>query len=570
MRGRQILMESLIAQGVSYIFGNPGTTESPIIDSLLDYPQVSYIEALHEGVAVGAASYYAQASGKTGFVNVHVAPGLGNSIGMMYNALKASAPVVVTAGQQDTRMRLRDPLLGHDLVAMAAPVTKWSVQAERADELALLLHRAFKVANDPPAGPVFVALPIDVLEQESENEPLVPGKLHRPGPAAPAGVAEAAALLAARQSPVIVVGDEVARFGAGAEIVALAEALGAAMWTEGIRMHASVPSSHPNFRLALGFDALSIRKALEGADVLLLVGGPFFEEVWFSPGSPFPTGAAVIQVETSSQRLAYNYGVKVGLIGDPKATLAALLVDVNGKASAGYREAAARRNEALKSLKDGDAAAQRARAQKRWDNTPISMPRLMADIASALPADAIVVDEAITAGPDLARTLSFSKRGDYFGARGGGIGQALPGALGVKVACPDRPVVAISGDGSSMYSIQALWTAAHHDLPIVFVILNNGEYRILKHNMDVYRQRFGAKPDRPYLHMDLGKPRLGFLDLARGLGVSAERITAPGELTGAMSRAIAAKRPHLIEVVIPAVSGPRQPLAVPSASAGTP
>ena len=550
MRGRQILMESLIAQGVSYIFGNPGTTESPIIDSLLDYPQVSYIEALHEGVAVGAASYYAQASGKTGFVNVHVAPGLGNSIGMMYNALKASAPVVVTAGQQDTRMRLRDPLLGHDLVAMAAPVTKWSVQAERADELSLLLHRAFKVANDPPAGPVFVALPIDVMEQESENEPVAPGTLHRAGPAAPAGVAEAAALLAGRQSPVIVVGDEVARFGAGAEVVALAEALGAAIWTEGVRMHASVPSNHPNFRLALGFDALSIRKALEGADVLLLVGGPFFEEVWFSPGSPFPTGAAVIQVETSSPRLAYNYGVKVGLIGDPKATLAALLVDVNGKASAGYREAAARRNQALKSLKDGDAAAQRARAQKRWDNTPISMPRLMADIASALPADAIVVDEAITAGPDLARTLSFSKRGDYFGARGGGIGQALPGALGVKVACPDRPVVAISGDGSSMYSIQALWTAAHHDLPIVFVILNNGEYRILKHNMDVYRQRFGAKPDRPYLHMDLGKPRLGFLDLARGLGVSAERITTPGDLTGALSRAIAAKRPHLIEVVI--------------------
>ena len=550
MRGRQILMESLIAQGVSYIFGNPGTTESPIIDSLLDYLQLNYIEALHEGVAVGAASYYAQASGKTGFVNVHVAPGLGNSIGMMYNALKASAPVVVTAGQQDTRMRLRDPLLGHDLVAMAAPVTKWSVQAERADELSLLLHRAFKVANDPPAGPVFVALPIDVMEQESENEPVAPGTLHRAGPAAPAGVAEAAALLAGAQSPVIVVGDEVARFGAGAEIVALAEALGAAMWTEGIRMHASVPSSHPNLRLALGFDALSIRKALEGADVLLLVGGPFFEEVWFSPGSPFPTGAAVIQVETSSQRLAYNYGVKVGLIGDPKATLAALLVDVNGKASAGYREAAARRNQALKSLKDGDAAAQRARAQKRWDNTPISMPRLMADIASALPADAIVVDEAITAGPDLARTLSFSKRGDYFGARGGGIGQALPGALGVKVACPDRPVVAISGDGSSMYSIQALWTAAHHDLPIVFVILNNGEYRILKHNMDVYRQRFGAKPDRPYLHMDLGKPRLGFLDLARGLGVSAERITTPGDLTGALSRAIAAKRPHLIEVVI--------------------
>jgi benzoylformate decarboxylase len=550
MRGRQILMESLIAHGVGYIFGNPGTTESPIIDSLLDYPQLNYILTLHEGVAVGAASYYAQASGKTGVVNVHVAPGLGNAIGMMYNALKANAPIVVTAGQQDTRMRLRDPLLGHDLEAMAAPVTKWSVQAERADELSLLLHRAFKVANDPPAGPVFVALPIDVMEQESENEPIAPGALHRAGTAAAAGVAEAVALLVGRQSPVIVVGDEVARFFAGAEVVALAEALGAAIWTEGIRIHASVPSSHPNFRLALGFDAASIRNSLEGADAVLLVGGPFFEEVWFSPGSPFPKDAAVIQVEASSQRLAYNHGVTVGLTGDPKATLAALLAGVNGTASAGSREAAARRNQALKSLKDGDAAAQRARAQKRWDSTPISMPRLMADIAAALPARAIVVDEAITAGPDLARTLSFSERGDYFGARGGGIGQALPGALGVQVACPDRPVVAISGDGSSMYSIQALWTAAHHDLPIVFVILNNGEYRILKHNMDVYRRRFGAKPDRPYLNMDLARPKLGFLDLARGLGLSAERVTAPGELTGALSRAIAAKRPHLIEVVI--------------------
>jgi len=409
MRGRQILMESLIAQGVSYIFGNPGTTESPIIDSLLDYPQISYIVALHEGVAVGAASYYAQASGKTGVVNVHVAPGLGNAIGMMYNALKACAPIVVTAGQQDTRMRLRDPLLGHDLAAMAAPVTKWSVQAERADELPLLLHRAFKVANDPPAGPVFVALPIDVLEQESENGPVAPGTLYRAGPAAPAGVAEAAALLAGRRSPVIVVGDEVARFGAGAEVVALAEALGAAIWTEGIRVHASVPSDHPNFRLALGFDALSIRNALEGADAVLLVGGPFFEEVWFSPGSPFPADAAVIQVEASSRRLAYNHGVQVGLVGDPKATLAALLADVSGRASAGFREAAARRNQALKSLKDGDAAAQRARAQKRWDSTPISMPRLMADIARRAP---ISPARSASAGPaiTLARGAAASDR----------------------------------------------------------------------------------------------------------------------------------------------------------------
>src|SRR5437667_3235041 len=179
MRGRQVLMDTLVNQGVEYLFGNPGTTESPIIDSLQDYPQIRYVLTLHEGVALGAASFYAQASGKTAVVNLHVAPGLGNALGMLYNALKSRAPLVVTAGQQDTRLRLRGPVLGHDLVAMAAPLTKWSVQVERADEFAPILHRALKIATDPPAGPVFVALPIDVLEQETDVEPFAPGRLYR-------------------------------------------------------------------------------------------------------------------------------------------------------------------------------------------------------------------------------------------------------------------------------------------------------------------------------------------------------------------------------------------------------
>src|SRR5258706_55993 len=151
MRGKQVFMESLIAHGVEYIFGNPGTTESPLLDALLDYPQLQYIVALHEGVALGAASYYAQTSGKPAVVNVHVAPGLGNALGMLYNAFKARAPLLVTAGQQDTRLRLRGPVLGHDLVAMATPLTKWSVQVERADEFALIVHRALKIAPGPAA-----------------------------------------------------------------------------------------------------------------------------------------------------------------------------------------------------------------------------------------------------------------------------------------------------------------------------------------------------------------------------------------------------------------------------------
>ena len=550
MRGRQVLMESLVSHGVEHLFGNPGTTESPIIDSLQDYPQIRYILALHEGVALGSASYYAQACGRTGVVNLHVAPGLGNALGMLYNALKAGSPLVVTAGQQDTRMRLRAPLLGHDLAAMAAPVTKWSVQIERADELAPVLRRAFKVAHDAPSGPVFVALPIDVLAQETEEMAAAPGVLYRDAEPDPAGVAAMAAVLRSSRRPVIVAGDDVGRRQASGELVALAERLGAAVWFEGLHQHVVFPTAHPSCRGSLGFDAAAIRKALEGADAVLLVGGPFFEEVWFAPGSPFPPEAAVLQIEESPERLSRNFPLRAGLLASPAAALRALRLALEREGGTALREAAASRTAALRAQHAQEAAAQRERAGRRWDAEPIAIPRAMAEVRAALPPDAIVVDEAITASTDLARTLAFQGPGDYYGARGGGIGQALPGALGVKLAHPGRPVVAISGDGSAMYSIQALWTAAHHDLAVVFVILENREYRILKHNMDAYRQRFGEKPDRPYAHMDLTKPDLSFVDLARGMGVAAARVTRPGDLAPALGAALAANGPYLLDVVV--------------------
>ncbi len=543
-------MDTLVAHEVRHVFGNPGTTESPIIDSLAAHPQIGYVLALHEGVALGAASYYAQASGRPGVVNLHVAPGLGNAIGMLYNALKANSPLVVTAGQQDTRMRLRAPLLGHDLAAMAAPVTKWSLQVERADELAPALHRAFKVAQDQPAGPVFVALPIDVLEQETAEGAWPPAALHVGHEPDPAGVAAVAEALLESRRPVIVAGDDVARAGAHRELVGLAEALGAAVWVEGLRLHTAFPTAHASYRGGLPFDAAAIRRALDGVDAVLLVGGPFFEEVWFAPGAAFPPEAAILQIEDAPERLARNFSVRAGLLAHPAAGLRALRAALERRGGPALAQAAAARAEALRALREADATAQRERAARRWDAEPISIPRLMAEVARALPPGAIVVDEAITASIDLARTLSFAEPGDYFGARGGGIGQALPGALGVRLARSDRPVLALSGDGSAMYSIQALWTAAHHDLPVVFLILDNREYRILKHNMDAYRQRFGVRAERPYVHMDLAPPELSFVEIARGMGVAGSRVTRPAEVAPALTAAFASGKPHLLDVVV--------------------
>lgn len=545
MRGRRVFMDSLQAHGVRHLFGNPGTTESPLIDSLGDYPQIDYVVALHEGLAVGAAAYYAQASGRTGVVNLHVAPGLGNAIGMIYGAWKANAPLIVTAGQQDTRMRLRDPLLGHDLAAMAAPVTKWSTQVERADELADLMRRAFKIANDPPFGPVFVALPIDVLEQETENAALAPSPLRHASHPDPVGLAQAGELLSRARKPVIVAGDDVARAGADGALLRLAERLGAEIWAEGLRAQAVAPSAHPAMRGALPFTAGQIARALADTDCVLLAGGPFFEEVWFDPESPFPDGAAVLQIEESPERLGRNYPLTLGLLGGLAPALEALADTVAPEPTA-----AAERNAALAARRQEEREAQAGRVERARARRPMAMSLAMAVLAESLPSEAVLVEESITASIDFARSIPIAGPGHYFSGRGGGIGQGLAGAVGVATAKPGQPVVCVSGDGSAMYSIQALWSAAHHNLPVVFVILANREYRVLKHNIDLYRSRFGNESNRDYAHMDLATPDLGFVEMARGMGVEGERVSEPDDFAAALETAFAAGTPRLIEVVI--------------------
>jgi benzoylformate decarboxylase len=550
MFGRTVFMDSLVAHGIDRIFGNPGTTESPLIDALADYPSIEYTVALHEGVALGAASFYAAAARTTGIVNLHVAPGLGNGIGMLYNAMKANAPMIVTAGQQDTRLRLRNPVLGHDLVAMAAPCVKWSVQAESADEMADLMYRAFKVANDPPFGPVFIALPINVMEQETKIGAHRVGRLHKQSAPTVEGIGAMAALLAEAKEPVIVAGDDVAKSDATAELIRLAERLGAPVWSEGIRGQASFPGGHDNAKPQLPVDAAAIARSLGSADVVCLIGGPFFEEVWFAQGSAFPPGAAVVQLESSPQRLSHNYPVDVGVVGNLKDGLTSLDGALMAAMAQDAKLHANKRNAHLAASKAEERTNYVSRLERAAARRPMAMSVAMDTLARALPDDVVIVDESITAGLDLARSFEFNEPNRYFSGRGGGIGQGLPGAVGVQLAMPSKTVACISGDGSAMYSIQALWTAARYELPIVFIILSNGEYRILKHNLDSYRQRFTTGSNRPYAHMDLGEPALGFIEMAAGMGLTGARASTPKELEAAIQNAVATAGPSLIEVTI--------------------
>lgn len=550
MRGRQVFMDSLRAHGVRYVFGNPGTTESPLLDSLHDYPDITYVTALHEGTAVCAAGFYAEASGATGVANVHVAPGLGNSLGSLYGAMRAGSPLILTAGQQDTRMRLRDPMLQHDLVAMAAPLTKWSVQVESADEMATVMRRAFKVANDPPRGPVFVALPIDVMEQDTDAPAQTSGTLYRQTLPDPDGVLALAELLVAAGNPAIVAGDDVARRGAEAALVELAECAGAAVYHEGLRQHMPFPNRHPNHCGPLGFDAAAIREALGRHDLVVLVGGPFFEEIWHEPGPPVPEHARLAQIADTPEVLARNFELDAGLLGDLPDALAALPPVLAERGGSAFADAAAARNRTLKAANAEALLDHETSLKRHWERLPMPPARALYELARVLPAGGIVVDEAITAAGQLAQAFDFRGAHDYYGPRGGGIGQGIAGALGVKLAHPDRPVMVVSGDGSALYHIQALWTAANLSLGILFVVLANGEYRVLKHNLDSYRRRFRVPgSNRPYPHMDLA-PVLDFGAIARGFGVAADRVEDPDALAAAARSALASGEPHLLEVVV--------------------
>lgn len=567
MRAGDVFMNALAAEGVSCIFGNPGTTENSILDRLVDHPGLSYYATLHEGVAVAAATFHAMATGIPGVVNLHVTPGLGNAIGLMFGALKAGAPLVVTAGQQDTRLRLRQALFSHDLVAMAAPVTKWSVEPRHGDEVAALVHRAFEVAREPPCGPVFISLPVDVMEHETAMGAII-GRA-RPTAGAPdaASVEELADLLRSSRCPAIVVGDDVATAGAVAMVVELAERVGACTYRECMHARTAFPTGHPSFRGRLPFDAKNIRAALATHDMILLVGGQFFEEMWFEEGSPIPHTARVARIEASRERLSSSYRLDVALLGGIAQTLSQVLGVLASRMTERECVETSAREVAVRAAGQGLRRDIRARLDRLPDTAPMSPMRVICELTRALPRDAVLVDESLTAalmdfspsGDAIASGAIYSSldfgfelngTGDFYSGRGGGLGQAMPGAIGLQIAHPGRRVVALIGDGSGMYSIQSLWTAAHYRLPILFIIFSNREYRVLKHNLDIYRHRFGIDPGRPYLHMDLSEPQLSYPQIAKGMGVDGESVSTPAQLSAAIRKALAGDEPYLIEVEI--------------------
>ena len=549
MTGRQAIKKIFQAEGVQYVFGNPGTTELGFIDSLQESPPIQYILALHEGIALGIAHMYANASGKTGVVNLHVAPGLGNAMGSLYNAAMGKVPMVITAGQQDSRMLVREPLLSHDLVAMAKPLTKWAIQVQHVEEIPVILQRAFKVAQDAPRGPVFISLPSNIIEEEAD--------LHLPGPSQtyrhtrpdPEAIHRAAELLSSADRPVIICGDGVAASQAQDELVDLAETIGAQVWDTMLTGSLNFPTSHNQYRGQLPGEYTTIRRTIGEADLVLAVGAELFHEVFYSEGYPLPEGCTLLHLADSSWEIGKNLFPVVGILSDPKPALKELCETVLSKMGEAEKQSADKRRNMMADQKQKERDRQEERARKRWNDVPISIPRLMADLRDCVPSDVVIYNEAITASVDLIRTIPLGGAGSLFGNHGGGIGQGLPGAIGVKLAKPDRPVVAIIGDGSAMYTVQSFWTAAHHKIPVVHMILSNQSYRILKYNLNRYGKTWHISPKGlSHSFMDLTDPPLNFVEMAHGMGMSGKLIIRPEEIQPAVREALDSGAPYVLEV----------------------
>ncbi len=546
MSGKRAFLELLKQEGVEILFGNPGTTELPLMDALAVDNELRYVLGLQEAAVMAMADGYAQASGKLAVVNLHVAPGLGNAMGMLYDAQKAGSPILVTAGQHDQQFNATEPILWADLPPIARPFVKWSTEVRRLQDLPRLVHRAAKTALAPPTGPVFLSLPGDILQAEAEVDLLGPTRVAPRLRGDRAAVEAAAALLAQAKRPMIIAGDAVAQSRALAELAELAELLGAPVYAELVPSMATFPASHPLFRGTIGRVTPAIRETFAQYDLVFSVGGDLFTLSLPSPVEPIPEGVQVIHLDIDPWELGKNYPPAVAILGDPKATLPDLTASVRERMTAGARAAARERLTTATDAIRGEREALQAKARAGAAATPVQPLALLQAIGEVLPKNAVVVDETISSGIGIRQLLRSDDPQSFFGLRGGGIGWGLPAAIGVKLALPDRPVVALIGDGSAMYTCQALWTAAHDRIGVVFVIFNNRSYRILKQRLHAQRGH-AAQVDR-YVGMELVAPAIDFAALARSLGVAAERARTVHEATDLISQGLSGDTAMLIDV----------------------
>jgi benzoylformate decarboxylase len=516
------VFELLRKRSMTTVFGNPGSTELPM---LTEFPaDFRYVLGLQEATVVGLADGYAQASGRPTLVNLHTAPGVGNAMGAIFNAQANKSPLVITAGQQyRSLMTLQANLTNREATRMPHPLVKWSYEPPRAEDVPHALARAIHMAALPPRGPSFLSIPMDDWGAEVDEGAVrhqstrTVGAASQPGPET---IAELAERLRRAERPALVAGPDIDASGGWDAAVRLAELQRLSVYATpapgGGRI--GFPEDHPLFQGILPPAVLPVGEMLAAHDLVLAVGTSVFPYYPNVPGPLLADGTALVAI-TSDPDEAARAPMGEAIVADPALTLAALAGTVGES--------------------DRLAPPAREAPEPAPLTDPMNPSTAVRALAEVFPRDGVVVLESPSATLALRNQLRLSEPGSYYFSSGGGLGFGMPAAIGVQLAQPSRPVVCVIGEGSAQYAIQSLWTAAAYDVPVTFLVLRNDEYAILKW--------FGMLEDildAPGLDL----PALDCAAVASGYGVNSRVVSSVEELGEGLSKALASGKPELVEV----------------------
>ncbi len=543
--GRSAFLSILKDEGITHLFGNPGTTELPIMHALKEFPDIKYILGLQESIVVAMADGYSRATGQLSACNVHVAPGLGNAMGAIYNAKFAGSPIIITAGQQEQGHGLMEPMLYGPLVRMAEPLVKWATEVTRLEDLPRIMRRAAKIALSPPTGPVFISLPGDILNTEAKINLGKSTRIIDNFTPDQDTVKLIVKKLLKYSKPIIIAGHEVATSNAFDEITAFAELTGSAVYQQTVPHGSHYPSEHVAFMGTLPRVQAPTKEILSKYDLLICIGCDGLRMSVWSETEPLPKNMSILQIGMDDWEIGKNYHTELAIMGNVKSSLKELNVCLKNQLTSKQNTNSIKN---LKHISKNNWSIKKNKLIKKTfsdsSKKPITPSWFMMNLANNISIKNIVIEEGLVTTRSLLNFLPFKNNKDFYGLASGGIGWAVSGAIGVALANPDKTIIAIIGDGSSMYGIQSLWTAAHYKLPIIYVIANNQSYRIIKERLEAFHK------NTHFVGMDFDKPKIDFLKLSNSLGINSETVSNPKSLDKVFKKAFKYKKPYLLNVLV--------------------
>ncbi len=532
--GNHKLIEQLLCDGLDYMFGNPGTVEEGFLDAISDYKDFHYITCLQESICVAAADGYARRSGKCGVVQLHSSVGLGNGIGMLYQALRGNAPLLVIAGEAGIQYDAMDAQMACDLVAMAKPVTKWAQRVIDPASLLRMVRRAVKIAMTPPQGPVFLALPLDILDQINSEIVRPSVTIHNESIPSDFICEELAEKLCKAHRPICIMGDGVSQSSAAKELENVCVKIGARVYGAN-HSQFNFDETNPLYQGNLGhMFGTSSKAVVKDADVVLIVATYVFPEVFPSLEEVFDENAYIAHIDLDAYEIGKNHRVDLGIWANPKVALKKVYEYV----------------EACQTKEQEDEAAERIKQlpAKAIGGNECLFHSFARELSDKLDENYIIFEEALTSAPYLEQYFPKTKPGRYFQTRGGSLGIAIPGALGAKLADYSSHVIAVAGDGGAMYTIQVLQSLVRYQIPVKIVICQNGGYQLLKNNIDVYWKE-KQETVKEYPDCFTIEPAVDYLKIAESMGiVDGMYVTKEEQIKKAVSDMLACEDSYMLVI----------------------